>query len=323
MSTHQPVVLVVDDEPLNQVVIAEFLGDLDYQLDIAGSGEEAWGKLQANPDRYDAVLLDRMMPGVDGIEVLCRIKQDPRLKLLPVIIQTAAMAPEQIADGLNAGAFYYLTKPFESTVLRSVIATAIRDRAARIDEKEAVENQQQALSLLEDAAFTFRTTAEARRVATFLSNLCPSRQTAHMGLMELMLNAIEHGNLGISYDEKTRLIAEGVLKEEIERRLVLPENADKVATARFRHVGGSLIFTIRDAGQGFDWRPYLEMSMDRMMDNHGRGIAMSRSIAFTHLEYRGPGNCVEATIITRTAPVSDSGVQSGDAEADSLVRCLE
>jgi hypothetical protein len=118
-----------------------------------------------------------------------------------------------------------------------------------------------------------------------------------MGLMELMLNAVEHGNLGITYDEKSKLIAENGLQEEIERRLALPEYADRIATARFRRVGKSLIFTIKDEGQGFDWKSYLEMSLDRLMDNHGRGIAMSRSISFTHLEYRGKGNCVEATII--------------------------
>lgn len=45
----------------------------------------------------------------------------------------------------------------------------------------------------------------------------------------------------------------------------------------------SLLFTITDEGDGFDWKPYLEMSMERMMENHGRGIAMSRSISFASL----------------------------------------
>jgi anti-sigma regulatory factor (Ser/Thr protein kinase) len=118
-----------------------------------------------------------------------------------------------------------------------------------------------------------------------------------MGLMELMLNAIEHGNLGITYDEKTALIREDCLQEEVQRRLELPENADKFASIKFRRDGISLIFVISDQGNGFDWKSYLEMGMERLMDNHGRGIAMSRSISFTQLEYRGKGNIVEATII--------------------------
>ncbi len=297
MSNQQPVLLVVDDDPIIQAVITEVLDGLGYELVIAGSGEEAWDKLIAEPDRYDAVLLDRIMPGIDGMEVLRRIKLDPHLKLLPVILQTAASMPEQIAEGLNAGAFYYLSKPFKPEVLRAVTTNALRDRSERILEEHDFKDKLLALQYLEEACFSFRTIEQAREVATLLSSLCPSRMTAHMGLIELILNAIEHGNLGITYDEKTQLIAENQLRMEVERRLTLPQYLDKFVTVKFARTGRSLIFTIRDQGQGFDWHPFLEMGVDRIMDNHGRGIAMARRISFANLEYRGTGNCVLATII--------------------------
>lgn len=296
MSTHPPVLLVVDDEPLNLAVISEFLDGLGYELVLTDSGEAAWKMLLEEPSRFDAVLLDRMMPGMDGMEVLRRIKQDPLLKLLPVIMQTAASSPEQVAEGLKAGAFYYLAKPFKQGVLRAVVATALRDRADQVLETLHAKYKHLALGHLDEAHFTFSSTEDAHHIAALLSCLCPSQEAANMGLIELMLNAIEHGNLGISYEEKTRLITEDRLQEEIERRLAMPDYSGKVATVGFRRTGNNLIFTIKDQGTGFDWKVYLDMSLDRMMDNHGRGIAMSRSISFTKLEYRGNGSCVEATI---------------------------
>lgn len=296
MSNHHPTLLIVDDTPINLILIGKFLAGCDYTLELAHSGEEAWEMLQAAPAKYDAVLLDRMMPGIDGIEVLRRIKQDKRLKLLPVILQTAATFPEQLAEGLHAGAYYYLTKPLNREVLRAVVATALRDRAESIMETNDADSIRLALSQLDDARFTFRTTKSAHQIASLISSLCPSPEAAHMGLMELMINAIEHGNLGITYAEKTILIAEDRLQAEIEHRLTLPEYTSRVASIRFTRSDDHLTFTITDDGQGFDWAPYLEMSLERMMDNHGRGIAISRGISFSTLEYRGNGNCVEATI---------------------------
>lgn len=296
MPIHQNTVLIVDDTPANLKLIKKFLDGLDYQIELASSGEMAWDMLQMAPDKYDVVLLDRMMPGIDGMEVLRRIKRDPRLKLLPVIMQTAAANPEQLVEGLHAGAYYYLTKPLDREVLRAVIATALRDCAERIVARQDADNIQFALGQLREASFSFRTPHEAHQIGALLSSLCPSREGAHLGLMELMLNAIEHGNLEISYEEKSRLIAEDRLHAEIEQRLSLPPYAHKTATIKFEHHQEKLLFTITDEGKGFDWAPYLEMSIERMMDNHGRGIAMSRSISFNTLEYRGKGNCVEATI---------------------------
>ena len=297
MSSQHPVLLVVDDEPFNLEIIAECLDGLNYELVTANSGNEAWAMLQAEPERYDAVILDRMMPGIDGIEVLRYIKRDEKLKVLPVIIQTAASAPEQIAEGLREGAFYYLTKPFQQTVLRAVVGTALRDYAEAMRKQSDEAGKFAAVAHLEDAIFNFRTTDEARQIADFLACLCPAKESAYLGLMELMLNAVEHGNLGITYEEKTALIQQNALHAEVHRRLALPEYAAKVASVRFRRTAKSLIFNIIDEGNGFDWKPFLEMSMDRLMHNHGRGIAMSRSIAFTSVRYSGNGNRVEAEIM--------------------------
>jgi hypothetical protein len=105
-----------------------------------------------------------------------------------------------------------------------------------------------------------------------------------------MTNAVEHGNLGISYDEKTQLNNEGRWQEEVERRLCLPENLGKYALLKLEQGPTELRITIRDQGPGFDWENYLQISPERVFDNHGRGIAMAGAVSFDRIEYRGNGN---------------------------------
>ena len=114
--------------------------------------------------------------------------------------------------------------------------------------------------------------------------------------VELMLNAVEHGNLAITYEEKSQLIAASNLDAEIERRLSLPSFASRKARLRILNSRTQLQYVICDEGSVFDWAPYLEMSPARAFDTHGRGIAMSRLLSFDAVEYQGCGNQVVATI---------------------------
>ncbi|MCB1917743.1 MAG: response regulator, partial [Rhodocyclaceae bacterium] len=120
-------ILVVDDEPFNREILAEVLDDPAYRISVAEDGGQAWDRLTADGESFDLVLLDRMMPGMDGLEVLRRMKDTPRLRDLPVIMQTAAASPDQVREGIAAGAYYYLTKPFELETLLTIVRAALDD----------------------------------------------------------------------------------------------------------------------------------------------------------------------------------------------------
>ena len=106
---------------------------------------------------------------------------------------------------------------------------------------------------------------------------------------------MEHGNLGVTYDEKSKLMQENLWPREIERRLSLPENRDKFVEVFFESRDDEISIRIRDQGRGFDWEPFLEIDPDRAFDSHGRGIAMARILSFHTLEYVGCGNEVRVT----------------------------
>lgn len=289
-------ILIVDDNALDRKLLEAYLAPNGYALDFARDGVEAMALLERDPLPYDVVLLDRSMPRMGGMEVLTSIKSTPRLRMLPVIMQTAMAAPSEVIEGIRAGAFYYLTKPYDAQTLTAVVATAERDYAEYKDLQQRVRRGAECLTLMQEATLHIRTIEQARDTAAVIVNACPDPSTAVIGLTELLVNAVEHGNLGITYEEKSSLNASGEWDSEVRRRLTLPENATKRVELRIERTSDELRFTIRDDGPGFPWQKYIEIDARRAFDNHGRGIAIARAMSFDRLEYRGNGNEVVASV---------------------------
>lgn len=131
------VVLVVDDDPGVRQVVSVSLDQ--YEVVLAADGAEALDKLGLLD--VDAVVLDVMMPRLDGIETLRRIRSDARLRDLPVVMLTAKVGEDDHLRGFQAGADAYVTKPFEPDDLQATVDMVIgkspdERRAARESEKE-------------------------------------------------------------------------------------------------------------------------------------------------------------------------------------------
>lgn len=289
-------ILVVDDEPFNLDIVAEYLDEMDFDLVMVESGEAAWAELERPDSAFDLVLLDRMMPGTDGMMLLRRIKADERLGAIPVIMQTAATSPEQVREGLAAGAFYYLTKPFEGEALQTIIRSALDDMRVRRELRASLADHENALGCITEGSFSIRTLEEARALASFVALLGAQPETLAMGLSELLVNGVEHGNLGIDFAEKSRLREADCWEEEVTRRLALDANRDKTVRLRIWGDDTRWIFEIRDDGPGFDWRRFLDFDPERAFAPNGRGIALSRQLSFVSLTYLPPGNQVVVTV---------------------------
>lgn len=292
-------ILIVDDELINLNILKECLDGLEYNIVEATGGLEAWEILQKGEYQFDAILLDRMMPEMDGMEVLKQIKQDSRLKMIPVIMQTAAIAKHEVLEGIQAGCYHYLSKPFEENMLVSIVKAAIDDYRNYRLLRDEMEQQSISLSMLETAHFKFRTFEEVKTLTKLLAASCPEPEKVTIGLLELLLNAVEHGNLGITYTEKSELLKTQKWDQEIQHRLDLPEYASRYVTVDLERLEDRIIFVIKDEGEGFAWEEYLEFSTERVNDSHGRGIAMSNMMSFDKLEYLGKGNEVKVSLYTK------------------------
>ncbi len=289
-------VLVVDDEPKILSLVEKILSSEQCVVETAADALLAWEKLDNPENSYSYMILDHQLPGMDGLELLHQIKADSRLRMMPVIMQSGAASPEQIAEGIEAGAFYYLTKPWVATALLCIVRSVLRDLELRAEAPEEPASQVDALRHLTSAELTFSTVEDVIKVAGILALLCPDPDRASIGLTELLLNAVEHGNLGISYHEKKELMCQDAWEAEVKRRLARPEYLERIATVSFRRTPRSLEFRITDQGDGFDWEKYLEIDPERSGDPNGRGIAMSRRYTFSGVEFQGTGNVVVATI---------------------------
>ncbi len=285
-------VLVIDDEPINLRVLSIDLEDAGYHVLTASDGEDGLRVLKENRNIIKTVLLDRMMPNLDGMGFLEKIKNSQEYKHLPIIMQTAAAQREEVLEGINAGVYYYLTKPYEPDVMLSLVRAACSEYAAYTEMRSQLKEHKQKIKLIKQGIFEVTTLDDSRYLATFLCQLYPNPDRAILGISELLTNAVEHGNLGITYDEKTELNNKNSWEQEVNRRLALDEYKDKKVIVTFVRETDKISLKIEDEGDGFDWQEYLNISAERATDNHGRGIAMARMMSFDEMHYLGNGNTV-------------------------------
>ncbi|MDH5425554.1 MAG: response regulator [Gammaproteobacteria bacterium] len=289
-------VLIVDDEAINRLLLNEYIVDAGYDPVHAECGTQALENLYKEPDRFSAVLLDRMMPDMDGLSVLKEMKSNTALHDIPVIMQTAKAMKSEIQEGLECGSYYYLTKPFDRKTLLTVLKAAVDQFRAHELLISELNDTTNSFSLLQSGMFECTTLEEARNLSKLLAICCPEPNKTVTGLSELIINAVEHGNLGITYDEKTILLRDDVLYEEINKRLSLDAYKDKRVTIEYQRSDSNISFLITDMGMGFDYKNFMEKDLSDILDSHGRGIAMAKLLSFSNIEYFGCGNQVKATI---------------------------
>jgi putative two-component system response regulator len=126
--TDKPVVLIVDDTPENLTVMNALLKD-DYRTKVAHNGERALKVAQSDP-RPDLILLDIMMPGMDGYEVCRQLKADPKTAGIPVVFLTAKVEVEDEQKGFDVGAVDYITKPISPPIVLARVKTQLTLKAA-------------------------------------------------------------------------------------------------------------------------------------------------------------------------------------------------
>jgi len=296
MTGKNAAILIVDDEPTNIDIIKEFLLYEPYELYAAIDGLDAWTKLISNPDKYDLILLDRMMPKLSGLEVLAKIKSHPQLKSIPVILQTAKASTENIIEGMSSGAYYYLTKPFNNEMLSSIVKAAIEDKFRYELLRSEVDVAVKGLATLQTAHFEYKTIDEANHLAKILANTCAEPDAAVVGIAEILINAVEHGNLDIGYDNKTKLVANNGLYNELCQRIQTSPYKDRVVQVDFNRDGRFNTIVVEDQGLGFNWQSYLDFDPERAFDSHGRGIATAKLMSIDEIKYHGCGNKVVLTI---------------------------
>ena len=189
---------------------------------------------------------------------------------------------------------YHLTRSMEISNLAAIVQTASKEYLNKTDLREDVSHRKSAIGHIVSGTFELRTIEEARNLSTMLSLVYPVPEDVAIGIFELIVNSIEHGNLEINFDKKSELIAHNKLHEEIENRLKRNPYKDRRVVINFSNEGTSIALTISDEGQGFNFAKYMNRGIVSPTASHGRGIYLSRKLCFHEVTFIGKGNTVHA-----------------------------
>jgi CheY-like chemotaxis protein len=294
-------ILTVDDQPEALEILNHLLKQEHYQTISAQNGKEALEILNSSHN-IDAILLDRMMPVMDGISLLHKLRNYEEYSDIPVIMQTAADNDFEIREGIDAGAYYYVTKPFSHQTLISVLKSALRlrSRHKKIYEKAGfyLENRKKlmgGLGLMKSLSFEFNRLNDIKNIAYAASCCFPEPAKIMGAITELLLNAHEHGNLGISFSEKSDFLKEGTWEDEILFRELMPENISKKVQVEISRNEKDVSILIADEGNGFEYKKFLTLDPARAKKLNGRGVYLA-ALDFDELKFLRSGSQVIARV---------------------------
>ncbi len=156
----KPKILVVEDDAFNLDILRFHFARAGSEVIPATDGLIALERLEEHRD-VAVIVLDRMMPNMDGMQFFNAIKDNPCYRHIPVVMQTAAALAEQVIEGINAGVYYYLTKPYDQRTLLAIVDCAVQDAKNKQHLEKEVLRRKPIPGLMQKSAFRFKTIKEA------------------------------------------------------------------------------------------------------------------------------------------------------------------
>jgi DNA-binding NarL/FixJ family response regulator len=207
--------LLVDDEPGLREAVQAYLCDSGFTVEVATNGQEGWDKLQQ--DIPDLVITDIMMPEVDGYQLLKQMREDPRLKSIPVVFLTARGMTSDRIQGYQARCDAYISKPFDPDELVAVVENLL---ARRSNATEGLEDGE-----TPDIATLARQIQEIKELLTHKSAIPQKSDPVQIDLTPREESVLE-------------LVAQGLMNKEIASRLETSvRNVEKYVSRLFSKTG--------------------------------------------------------------------------------------
>jgi CheY-like chemotaxis protein/anti-sigma regulatory factor (Ser/Thr protein kinase) len=282
-------VLVVDDQETLRALLSRLLIREGFEPIEAADGEQAVALFKSQSPLV--VVSDIMMPRMDGLTLLHEIKRIDRNAT--VILMTGQGNEDVLLNALRGGATNFFKKPFNIRELieeiRKVVEFRLEAARSTLFSPFLVEETKRFVMPRADSAYF----PIINQITLQLPCLLPEGEILNLkiGIEEMIANAIEHGNLGISFEEKNRAIEEGRLAE-----LMAERGSQSDAAGRAVHIDARLTseyfeISIRDEGKGFVWRDLPAVAPESLLSFNGRGIFLTK-IYFDEVTYNETGTMV-------------------------------
>lgn len=286
-------ILIVEDDKASRFFLESLLESNEYDFRSAANGIEGLNIFEEY--KPDIVLSDIQMPIMDGLELLEAIRDT---KSDTIVIMVTAFGTENYAiQALHLGANNYLKKPVSGQELLRLL----KKYKAILSSKYSPDTLP---GRLINRKFTLEFNTEFNKIPKIVDKVIVEsnldiddneKTNIELGLVELITNAIEHGNLNINYFEKQKALDNGVLGDLYSERMKSPVYQNRAITIDFFADNEKFQWTITDEGDGFDWSTLPNPTdEDHILELNGRGVFISRFL-FDKIEYIGKGNIVTAT----------------------------
>ena len=283
-------ILVVDDDDTMRQLLNVALGKINFEVLTAENGQAGWEVFER--EKPFLVFTDVEMPEMDGLELLRKIKKASPHTI--VVVMTSYSSEERVIEVLKLGGDNYLKKPFQISEIHSLAnrykqfseeKDFFQQAAARVDLLNMNLTLENSLGIASSASKFL-----AQHLEPFLFDEDPT--TIRLGFFEMLINAIEHGNLEIDYETKTKALHKNEFSKLFEQRRKDPQFIRRRIFVDMEVKQGVCRVNIRDQGKGFDWRRWIKRGKsDSILATHGRGIMMTQ-LYFDEIVYNEAGNHV-------------------------------
>jgi len=280
-------VLVVDDQEALRTLLARLLEREGFDPVPAEDGEQAIARYKSESPLV--VVSDIMMPKMDGLSLLNEIRRIDRNAT--VILMTGQGNEDVLLKALRGGATNFFKKPFNVRELideiRKVVEFRLEAARSSLFSPLLVEETKKFVMPRADSPFF----PIINQITLQLPCLLPPEDILNLkiGIEEAITNAVEHGNLGISFDDKSKAISEGRLAELIAEKGRESDAAGRAVCITSRLTADLFEITIRDDGTGFDWQNLPAVEPENILAFNGRGIFLTK-IYFDEVFFNESGN---------------------------------
>ena len=283
-------ILIIDDEDSIRKMLSIALKEKGYNVFEASNGLEG---LRVFKDKEpEIVITDVKMPEMSGIQVTKEIK---KLNYdVDVIIITGYGSEDLVIESLRVGASNFIKKP----ILLSERYKILEDIVLKRESKKRAEVAKDIVTYEKKKCIIGNDITKIWSIVNqIFFNITPFvKKTAYeglrIGLYEIIINAIEHGNLGITYDEKNNALNSNTYMDILDKRIDMAEKVNKKVEITSTFDNNNFQIEVKDDGSGFDYQnipsPH---DPDKILQAHGRGVFLT-SIYYDEVKYIDPGNKV-------------------------------
>jgi DNA-binding response OmpR family regulator len=289
-------ILLVDDEPLVREELGGFLEDEGYRVLRAADGEEGLDAFRAY--RPDMVITDARMPRREGLDLARAILEE--VPNVPITMITGHGSEAMAISALRLGISDFIKKPVQIADLLAALdrmESAARSAKERIDLGGALPAGVRLVRHTTQYVLGNDVAEIPSFVKVLVSEVAADidarrRDGLQLALREILLNAVEHGNLEVSYEEKTQATEAGTLDRLLSERRRDPRLADRKVTVDATRTPREIEVQISDEGSGFDWRGIPDPTDPaNLLLGHGRGVLLAH-LSVDRLSFSETGNRV-------------------------------